>query len=119
MEAASAVVAHVIGIVQLGGIEDGEGNAMLFGKGERVALLRSRQAGRVGQHRQHCIAQFLVCHPCQQTGVNSARISNQYGAERAQMTAQRGEFLVAAVAGIASLMQGFILRQQGGRCGLR
>ncbi len=32
MEAAGAVVAYVVGIIQLAGVEDGKGNAVLFGK---------------------------------------------------------------------------------------
>src|SRR6185312_2705722 len=39
METARSVVAHVIGVVEFGSVDDGEGNAMLFGKGECVTLL--------------------------------------------------------------------------------
>ena len=60
-------------------------NRLLPGKGNCVGKLGARQAGRVGNDRQHTISQRLMGRPRQVRGIHAAGISDEHASQFAQM----------------------------------
>src|SRR5208337_832878 len=61
IEAARGVVLAVLCALHLSSLNNGERDSLLFGERRRVLHLRARQAGRVGENRQHIIAALTIC----------------------------------------------------------
>ena len=66
VKAARPIVADIFGTLHLVGMKNGQRNALFLGKGNRIAHLRARQAGRIRQYGHHAVAQFAVRSPGQE-----------------------------------------------------
>ena len=88
-EASRRVVLAVLGAFHLAGLNDGQRNALFLREGDGVTHLRAGQAGRVGKHGQHVLAQFAMRGPGEESGVDSSRISHQHATQSTQVLVQR------------------------------
>src|SRR5262249_61853917 len=77
MKAARGVVADVVGPVEFVGQEDFERNIVLLGEGNSLVEMRSRQTGRIGDHREHVSTKYPMRGPGKNSRVHSSRLANQ------------------------------------------
>ncbi len=98
MKAAGAIVANIFGTRHFVRAENRQGNALFVGKGHRIAHLRARQAGGIGQHRHHGVAQFAISSPSQEARINPAGIRHQQASQGTQAVAQKLHFAAEILA---------------------
>ena len=90
-EAALRIVAHIFGTIEFRGGDHFQRNRLLPRKGDGIGKLRARQAGRVGDDRQHVIPQDLMRGPRQVRRIHAAGIGDQSAAEGAKPDPKRYE----------------------------
>ena len=92
VEAAVAIVARVLRVVQLARLQNVYRDPVLGGKVERRGKLSARQRWRIGNHRQHPLAQRAVRLISQKSRVRAAGVRHHQRIQRPQSPAQLIEF---------------------------
>ena len=80
VEATHRVVPGVVRILELTRLHHVDRDSVLAGKGKSFFQVGSRQAGRVGNHCQHFVAEDLVRGPGQESRIHSARVGDEQAA---------------------------------------
>src|SRR5438876_182971 len=88
VEAALCVIAGIIWIFQLLRLDDLAGNVLFLREKQGVFKLSSRQRGRIGDERQHVLAQRLMRGMRQISGVHASGVRDEHPAKRAKMAPQ-------------------------------
>jgi hypothetical protein len=81
VEAAFAVVPLVVGVLELFGVQNLNGNVVLRGKVEGGGQLSAWQRGGVGDDGEHIVAEGLMCGIGEVGGVGSAGVGDEQAAE--------------------------------------
>ncbi len=102
MEAALGVVAGVIRVGEFGGLEDLEGDVVLFGKGDRSGEFFAGEGGGVGDAGEHLGAEGLMGGVGEESGVGAAGVGDEDGAEVLEGLVEEGGFLVEVHGGDCS-----------------
>ena len=76
-EAALRIIAHIFRTVKFRGRDYFKGNRLFLGESNCIGKLGARQAGRVGDDRQHVFSQRLMRSPSQVGGVNTAGVGDE------------------------------------------
>src|SRR5690242_10968253 len=63
LKATLPVVASIFGTIELGCGKHLDRNSLLVGERECVGKVGSSQAGRIGDHGEHVVAEGAMCHP--------------------------------------------------------
>ena len=84
MEAASGIVALVVGVVELVGLQDLHGNFVLGGEGERGGEFSAGKRGGVGDDGEHFLAEGLMRDVGEVSGVGAAGVGDQDAAQLLQ-----------------------------------
>ena len=88
VEAALCVIAGIIWIFQLLRLDDLAGNVLFLREKQGVFKLSSRQRGRIGDERQHVLAQRLMRGIRQISGVHASGVGDERPAQRVQVALQ-------------------------------
>ncbi len=94
VEAASGIVAGVVGVRELVGLQDFERDVLLLGKGQGGGELFARQGGGIGDDGEHARAKRLVGGKGEKGGVCAARVGDQDRAEVEEGLMQQDGFLL-------------------------
>ena len=92
VEAALGVVADVIGLVELSGLQDVGGNAVLRGEGQSGGKFLARQRGGIGDDRQHTAAERLVRSIGKVRGIGAAGVGDKQRSKVSQRLIQKRGF---------------------------
>src|SRR5215472_17177112 len=90
LETALPVIADIFLAIELRGSNHLNRNVPLFGKRQRIRELRARQAGGVGNHRQHVGSEFAIGDPRQISRIHAARVGDQGAAQLPQPGGEEG-----------------------------
>src|SRR4029077_7292633 len=71
MKTARSIVADVFRTIEFGGGDDFNRDSLFAGESNGVRQLASCQAGRIGDNRQHIVAQNLMGSPGKECGIDS------------------------------------------------
>ncbi len=74
VEAAVGVVALVFGAIEFAGCDDAQGHAEGRGEGLRLLEIAAREAGRIGEHGEHAVAQDAMGGCGEKGGIDASRI---------------------------------------------
>ena len=80
VKAALAVIAGIFGTIEFRSGDDFERNSLLVGEGDGVGQVRAGQAGGIGDHRQHVVAESAMSGPGEIGGIDTAGIGDQHAA---------------------------------------
>ena len=92
VEAALGVVALVVGVVQLFGVEDLEGDVVLGGEGEGGGEFGAGEGGGVGDDGEHVVAEGLVGGVGEVGGVGASGVGDHDAAEVAEGALKKSGF---------------------------
>src|SRR6202035_1120934 len=80
------IVAHVLWAIQFRRRNYFQRDRLLAGKTYRVGQLSARQAGRIGNNRQHFLPQGLIGRPGEISGIYAAGISDEQASHPLQVS---------------------------------
>src|SRR5207237_9201495 len=72
MKTARGIVAGVLRTIEFGSGDDLKWNSLFAGESDGVCQMAAREAGRVGDRRQHICTQNLIGSQSQECGIRSA-----------------------------------------------
>lgn len=84
VEAAVGVVALVLGLGELFGLDDAQRNAVVFGEGFGLLHVAAGEAGRIGKDGEHAVAEDVVCRGGEKGRIHSAGVGDHDAAEGAK-----------------------------------
>src|SRR5258708_21952531 len=94
METAHGIIADVRGIFQFLCFHNLNRNCALMRKGERVFEMSPREAGGIGNHREHLAAEHLMRRPGEKRGVHATRVGDDHTSAASERLAQALSFLI-------------------------
>ena len=99
MEAAIGVIAAILGPVQFGCRDDLKRHVQRFGKGAGLLQIAAGEAGRIGKHGEHAVAQHAMSGRRKESRIHSAGVGDHEAAERARRSSSASIF--AAVSDVS------------------